>query len=75
VSINPTTGLEIPAARRGRDRIAPPEECAELLGALPQGERALWATAMFGGLRRGELMALRIEDVDLAAGVIHVRRG
>ncbi len=38
-------------------------------------DRPLWATAMYAGLRRGELMALRLEDVDLAAGVIHVRRG
>jgi integrase len=30
---------------------------------------------MFGGLRRGELQALRIEDVDLARGIIHVHRG
>jgi integrase len=74
VSVNPTTGLEIPAARGGRDRIAPPEECTELLAALSH-DRALWATAMFAGLRRGELMALRVEDVDLGAGVIHVRRG
>jgi integrase len=29
---------------------------------------------MYGGLRRGELMALRVEHVDLAGGVIHVRR-
>jgi integrase len=35
----------------------------------------LWATAFYGGLRRRELYALRAEDVDLAAGVIHVRRG
>jgi integrase len=75
VAINPTTGLEIPAARGGRDRIAPPDECARLLAALPQSDRVLWATAMYGGLRRGELMALRIEDVDLGAGLIHVRRG
>ena len=30
---------------------------------------------MYGGLGGGELMALRVEDVDLANGVIHVRRG
>jgi integrase len=75
VAINPTSGLEIPAARGGRDRIASPDECKALLAALEHRDRALWATAMFGGLRRGELMALRIEDVDLVAGVIHVRRG
>jgi integrase len=75
VSVNPTTGLELPSVSGGRDRIATPDECAKLLAALPQHDRALWATAMYGGLRRGELMALRVEDVDLAAGVIHVRRG
>ncbi len=30
---------------------------------------------MYAGLRRGELTALRWEDVDLAQGVIHVKRG
>jgi integrase len=75
VAVNPTTGLEMPAVRGGRDRIAAPEECARLLTALREVDRALWATAMFAGLRRGELMALRVEDVDLPAGVIHVRRG
>lgn len=75
VAVNPTTRVRMPAVRGGRDRIAPPDECARLLAALPQRDRALWATAMYAGLRRGELMALRIEDVDLGAGVIHARRG
>lgn len=75
VAVNPTTGLEMPAVRGGRDRIAPPDECLRLLEALPASDRALWATAMYAGLRRGELMALRIEDVDLASGVILVHRG
>jgi integrase len=73
--VNPTTGLQMPAVRGGRDRIASPEECSELLAAFAKGDRSLWATAMFAGLRRGELMALHVEDVDLARGVIHVRRG
>ncbi len=76
VAVNPTAGLELPACRPSRDRVAPPDECAKLLAALPRRrDRAVWATAMYAGLRRGELMALRVEDVDLAAGVIHVRRG
>lgn len=74
VAVNPTTGLELPAVRGKRDRIASPEEAAALLDALPEGDRPLWATALYAGLRRGELMALRFEDVDLAAGVIHVER-
>jgi integrase len=75
VAVNPTAGLEMPAVRGGRNRFASPEEAARLLEALPPGDRALWATAMYAGLRRGELMALRIEDVDLAKGLIDVRRG
>ena len=35
----------------------------------------MWATALYGGLRVGELQALHVEDVDLAAGLIHVQRG
>lgn len=74
VAVNPTSGLELPAMEGTRDRIAPPREAAELLAALPERDRALWATAMYAGLRRGELLALGWEDVDLAGGVIHVER-
>ncbi len=41
---------------------------------MPAGDRALWATALYAGLRRGELQALRWEDVDLDHGVIRVER-
>jgi integrase len=75
VAINPTTGLELPAIRGRRDRIVSPAQAAKLLAALPETDRPLWATALYAGLRRGELMALRWEDVDLEAGVIRVRRG
>jgi integrase len=75
VDINPTTGLELPAVRGGRDRIASPSEAAALLGVLPDEDRALWATAMYAGLRRGELMGLRWEDIDLTGGVLRVERG
>jgi integrase len=74
VALNPTSGLELPSVRGGRDRIASPGEAARLLAALPEQDRAMWASALYGGLRRGELMALRWEDVDLAAGIIRVER-
>jgi integrase len=74
LAVNPTTGLELPAVEGRRDRIASPAEAQALLGALPERDRALWATALYAGLRRGELLALRWEDVDLSAGVIHVER-
>ena len=37
-------------------------------------EQPAFALAAFAGLRRGELLGLLREDVDLSAGVIHVRR-
>jgi integrase len=75
VAINPTIGIELPAIRSGRDRIVSPDEAAQLLDALPECDRGLWATAMYAGLRRGELQALRWEDIELDRGVIHVRHG
>src|SRR3954447_16952763 len=58
VSVNPTTGLQLPAVRGRRDRVAAPQEAAKLLELVPEGDRAIWGTAMYAGLRRGELLAL-----------------
>ena len=74
VSVNPTAGLELPAVRGRRDRVAAPEEARELIAALPAKDRAIWATALYAGLRRGELMALRWDDVDLPGRRIQVSR-
>jgi integrase len=74
VSVNPTVGLELPAVRGTRDRIATPDEAAALLAAAPERDRPIWAAALYAGLRRGELQALRWEDVDLSAGLIRVER-
>lgn len=75
IVVDPTMRLEMPAVRGSRDRVAAPQECARLLEALPARDRALWAMAMYAGLRRGELTALRIEDIELGRSLIHVRRG
>jgi integrase len=75
VVANPCSGLELPAVRGRRERYATPAEAEALIAALPVGDRPIWATAMYGGLRRGELQALRAEDVDLANGVIRVEFG
>ena len=72
VPLNPTLGLNLPAVRLTRNRIASPAEAELLVAALSARDRPLWATAMYAGLRRGELMALRWCDVDLASGVIEV---
>ena len=75
LAVNPCDGLQLPAKRGRRSRFASPEEAATLLAAVPLEDQAVWATAMYAGLRRGELRALRADDVDLAIGVIRVEYG
>lgn len=75
LAVNPCSGLQLPAIRGRRERYASPEEAEALVSATPERDRAIWATAMYAGLRLGELRALCVDDVDLAAGVIYVKRG
>jgi len=74
VMTNPTANLRLPADLGTRDRVASADEAVLLIAALPETDRALWATAFYAGLRLGELRALRWDNVDLAAGVIMVER-
>jgi len=75
VVVNPTASLDLEAAgTRKAIRIATPVEAHGLLAALPADDRALWATAFYAGLRRGELLALRWSDIDLARSEIRVSR-
>lgn len=71
--VNPTHDLELPAPRPKEVEIVAPEMAARLLAAVPGEDRALWATALYAGLRYGELRALRWGAVDLAGGTIRVR--
>lgn len=59
-----------------RHEITPltPEQAKVLIeSAAADRHRALWITALGTGLRQGELLALRWEDVDLEAGTLRVR--
>jgi len=75
IQVNPTRGLELPADSTRRDRVAAPAEGAALLAALDFPEKGIYATAMYAGLRRGELQAVADSDVDLDEDVIWVRHG
>jgi len=75
VTINPTSNLDMPSCNSRRIVQTSKDAVASFLAALPDDLRALYATAAYAGLRRGELRGLRWNDVDLANGLIHVRRG
>jgi integrase len=75
IAYNPTQRIDLPGDSSGRPtRIASSAEAAELVAAVPIGDRPLWASAFYAGLRRGELQALRCSDVDLGASLIRVAR-
>jgi integrase len=75
IAVNPCEKLRLPRSDRRRDRIADPLEGAALIAAVPVEDQPVWATAMYAGLRRGELQALKVCDVDLATGLLHVEYG
>jgi integrase len=77
LAVSPTTGVNVPKVRRARDRIQIPslDQAHQLLDALELRDRALYGTALYAGLRLGELQALKWESVNLATGVIHVEAG
>jgi integrase len=56
--------------------VASRAKATALIAVLPAGERALWACALYAGLRGGQLRALGWSDVDLASvpAAIHGRR-
>ncbi|WP_298330927.1 site-specific integrase [Haloactinopolyspora sp.] len=77
IAANPCEGIRLPAARKAdRDgrTITRDELVSKLLPVVPEFYRALPATAAGAGLRWGECLGLRWSDIDVDAGVLHVRR-
>jgi integrase len=64
VLVDPTDGLDLPMSGGRRERAATVAEVQTILAALPLDLRAIYATAAYAGLRRGELRALRVSDVN-----------
>jgi integrase len=65
----------MPIIRNNRTRIESSTTAEALIAALPESEQAFWALALFAGVRRGDLRAMQVDDVDFDAGLVRVRRG
>jgi integrase len=74
--LNETHGLELPAPDEvARDRIAPPAEASALLASLDEpGTKTAYGLAMYGGLRRCELLPCEWGWIDFERGVIDVQK-
>jgi integrase len=75
VARNVATLVRPPRRQRVEIRPLDPAQARTFLGAI-RGDRleALYSVALAVGLRQGEALGLRWEDVDLVAGVIRVRK-
>ena len=72
---NPTEGCELPKVEHREMKTLPAEQLGAFLReAKESGVYELYYLDLATGLRRGELLGLKWEDVDLQNGVIHVRR-
>ena len=74
---NPVASVKSPQVRRDEIKPLSPEQVRLFLQTTVEaGDKleALYAVAIHLGLRQGELLALKWEDVDLEAGTLQVRR-
>jgi integrase len=72
---NATEAVKPPQVRREEMRPLAPEQVKVMFRATRDDRReALYVLAVTTGLRQGELLGLKWEDVDLEAGTLQVRR-
>jgi len=72
---SPAASVKAPRPRREEIRPLDPEQVRALFEAASDHRLvALYILAVTAGLRQGELLALRWEDIDLEAGKLQVRR-
>ncbi len=69
---NPCVGVELPRIERFNARFLTPVEVMRLSLAIDARYQALVLTAAYGGLRWGEVSALRVDRLDLAGGALAV---
>ncbi len=75
VMVNAARLAEVPEGTRRQSRSMTTVQARQLLASdLDTWWRAYFSLALWCGLRPGELTGLRWEDVDLASGLIRVRR-
>lgn len=75
VRFNPCNSVSIPSGLPQVERKPPTDKQLELVSPNAESEMGLFAFfLLYTGLRRGELLALRWEDIDRKNKLIHVRR-
>lgn len=74
IKFNPCVAVKLKKNLPKKRREPPTEE--QIVKVTPDSEMGLFAYfLLFTGLRRGELLALKWEDIDFKKKVIHIRKG
>ena len=76
ITRNPATGIQV-RVPTPMQKVLTSQEADTLLREAQACKHRFyphWAVALFTGMRNGEIYALRVSDVDLDAGIIHVNR-
>ena len=71
---NPAQYVERPRGEEREMTVLTLEEIRRLIEAATEPWRTLWLCAVLTGMRRGELLALLWDDIDIDRQQIHVRR-
>ena len=74
LTYNPVRPVKLFQEHNARNRCLSPDDEARLLDTLPGWFRPLVILALHTGMRRGELQALKWQDVDFNAGTLRIRR-
>jgi integrase len=74
IGANPAHRAPLPAAPEGRNRYLTPKELGTILKACPPWLQPIVGLAVTLGTRRGELLAVRLQDIDLKKGNILLRK-
>lgn len=77
IAVSPMARVDAPRFVRTEVKPLTAEQTSRLLDAAEQASDpllGLWTLAAYTGARKGELLGLTWDDVDLEAGTIHIRR-
>jgi integrase len=75
IETSPADDADLPKYRRPKMKVWSPQQLRAFLKSV-KGDRlyAAWLLVITTGMRRGELLGLRWEDIDLATGQVHIRQ-
>lgn len=74
IPANPVRHAPVPKPEHRELRVLTPEEIERLFDTMPAAWRPLVSLAAWSGLRWGELVGLKVGDIDPLRGLVHVRR-